>query len=897
MKKNAVFIILFVVIIIKAFSQGAMSNDGLFLASKISENGKNYIYIHKFLTKQLIRKIPLKINKIDKLALSEHGKLLSIQSGSNFFIWDIFLEKNIITVYNAKEVYLSPDETFIISLKANSIVKYKTDAPYTATNLQKPNKDIYKAVISPDSKYIAALGTDRIFIYSKNSTNIFKSINGFEIEFSKDAKYFTVLSVWNNIVKSSLYNTAKFYTEHTYISSTLLNKVNATKELFPTRCSLSKEGKIFALYTAKQNYVEIFLFDAYTGKHLWTINNYVKPENALYPQVWTSPSTLVAYGQNLMAGEYNILNQTSKALGIRIDNFTASPDLELSKQQNNRIISPNYHYVAIQSGNKVYIRDTRIPNAMTTYENSHFVCYSPDSKYIFIETNGTINAIVASQLSKAIQKNTKARLYAFDRVLSTVTKESLIPTDAKPPKGYAYFYVNNSLQIVKVDTARLHYVFKTLKLNKNNVELQVNLVDSHGDEFLGATDPSWKYIWCNLLIQNPNGTVKQVNNFQVEEHFVNQPTAYALVLDHSGSMGAKRANMLQFGAKELVLHKRAQDAYVLIKYDNHVKILTNLTKNASNITKYLNNTGINGFGGGTALIDATYFAIKKIENSSYPLKAIILFTDGYENASLHTKLELLEEAKQKGIQINVIGFGDKINEAYLKSIAYTTGGTYVHLYKTEDLKKVFKDIDYKRRHYYSVKFNVQQTGKHIAMLQLCQDFTTHDSLIVSFNNANTNQRIDKRQLVPPLKSTEINIAQFEKMKIPINPSHKPVNSTSINKEFQNIHFPNILFATASDKIVKSEKEGIDEIVKFMRKHPNIFLEIDGHTDNAGTPEFNLDLSIRRAKAAKRLIVKAGIAPGRITVKGFGETKPIASNDTEEGRAQNRRIEFKIFVQK
>ena len=203
------------------------------------------------------------------------------------------------------------------------------------------------------------------------------------------------------------------------------------------------------------------------------------------------------------------------------------------------------------------------------------------------------------------------------------------------------------------------------------------------------------------------------------------------------------------------------------------------------------------------------------------------------------------------------------------------------MYKTEQLKRIFVDIDYKRRHYYSVKFNVQQTGKYIAMLQLCQDIAVHDSLWFTFDNSTTNKRI----------------TQFERLKIPINATPKPVQSTLINKEFKGIHFPNILFATASEKIVKSEKEGIDEIVKFMRKYPNIYLEIDGHTDNMGTPEFNMDLSIRRAKAAKKLIVKAGIAPGRITTKGFGETQPIASNDTEEGKAQNRRIEFKIFVQK
>ena len=276
---------------------------------------------------------------------------------------------------------------------------------------------------------------------------------------------------------------------------------------------------------------------------------------------------------------------------------------------------------------------------------------------------------VNTYLSKAIKNNQKAKLFAFNSTMSVVTKEDLIPTDKKPPKGYAYFYVNNSLQIVKLDTAKLHYVFKTVNVNKNNVELQVNLVDAHGNEFVGAVDPSWKFIWCNLLLQKPNSTVTQVNNFQVEEKYANEPTAYAIVLDHSGSMGVKRANTLQFGAKELIIHKRAQDAYTLIKYDNHVKILTALTKNAINLTKYLNNTGLTGFGGGTALIDAAFFAVKKLENSQYPRKAIILFTDGYENASLHTKLELLQRAKQKGIQINIIGFGDKINEKYLKSLA------------------------------------------------------------------------------------------------------------------------------------------------------------------------------------------------------------------------------------
>jgi outer membrane protein OmpA-like peptidoglycan-associated protein len=69
------------------------------------------------------------------------------------------------------------------------------------------------------------------------------------------------------------------------------------------------------------------------------------------------------------------------------------------------------------------------------------------------------------------------------------------------------------------------------------------------------------------------------------------------------------------------------------------------------------------------------------------------------------------------------------------------------------------------------------------------------------------------------------------------------------------------------------------------------VEIDGHTDNVGTTESNLNLSQKRAKAVVDYLVKKGVPKERFVVKSFGESQPIASNDTAEGRSQNRRIEF------
>jgi OOP family OmpA-OmpF porin len=84
----------------------------------------------------------------------------------------------------------------------------------------------------------------------------------------------------------------------------------------------------------------------------------------------------------------------------------------------------------------------------------------------------------------------------------------------------------------------------------------------------------------------------------------------------------------------------------------------------------------------------------------------------------------------------------------------------------------------------------------------------------------------------------------------------------------------------------------DEIAKLLQEKPELKLKIVGRTDNKGTPEYNLDLSSRRAaNVVVALTGSYGIAADRLTSGGAGLTQPIASNDTEEGRAKNRRVEL------
>jgi OOP family OmpA-OmpF porin len=80
-----------------------------------------------------------------------------------------------------------------------------------------------------------------------------------------------------------------------------------------------------------------------------------------------------------------------------------------------------------------------------------------------------------------------------------------------------------------------------------------------------------------------------------------------------------------------------------------------------------------------------------------------------------------------------------------------------------------------------------------------------------------------------------------------------------------------------------------EVLKFLREHPSTTAEIEGHTDSVGPDAYNQTLSEQRAQAVVDALVNSGISRDRLMARGYGESRPVASNDTDEGRAQNRRV--------
>ena len=107
---------------------------------------------------------------------------------------------------------------------------------------------------------------------------------------------------------------------------------------------------------------------------------------------------------------------------------------------------------------------------------------------------------------------------------------------------------------------------------------------------------------------------------------------------------------------------------------------------------------------------------------------------------------------------------------------------------------------------------------------------------------------------------------------------------------------NIFFETAKAELRPESFAELDRVVTMLKNNPSMEIVIGGHTDNVGAPASNVQLSSARATAVQSYLVSKGITLSRLRVKGFGETKPVAPNDTEAGRQQNRRVEFTIVKQ-
>lgn len=102
---------------------------------------------------------------------------------------------------------------------------------------------------------------------------------------------------------------------------------------------------------------------------------------------------------------------------------------------------------------------------------------------------------------------------------------------------------------------------------------------------------------------------------------------------------------------------------------------------------------------------------------------------------------------------------------------------------------------------------------------------------------------------------------------------------------------NVVFEQGGSSLNKASRQALDALILKLKRHPDVSIAVDGHTDNRGSAKVNLELSKQRVISVVRYLVINGIDGDRLTPHGYGESRPLFSNATEEGRRRNRRIEI------
>lgn len=122
------------------------------------------------------------------------------------------------------------------------------------------------------------------------------------------------------------------------------------------------------------------------------------------------------------------------------------------------------------------------------------------------------------------------------------------------------------------------------------------------------------------------------------------------------------------------------------------------------------------------------------------------------------------------------------------------------------------------------------------------------------------------------------------------PTPVPTPGTTVKR----IVLRGVNFDYDSAEIRPVDRPVLDEAVRQLTDQTQIAIAIEGHTDSKGTDEYNQGLSVRRAESVFRYLVNKGLAPERMRAEGFGESRPVADNETDSGRAQNRRVELRVL---
>ena len=425
-------------------------------------------------------------------------------------------------------------------------------------------------------------------------------------------------------------------------------------------------------------------------------------------------------------------------------------------------------------------------------------------------------------------------------------------------------FITGTKSIDSIDVNKLIYdIFRVDNEDyPKEIRLFARVYDSTGNFVTNLANPylkdTTKKYFSSLreeLGQTYNIRKQSVDSFVVREFGANDSIAYNIVLnvDYSGSMDAIM-DAIHYGTELFVSMKFPFDRIALTSFNKDFDIKVPLIKDTAEILKLYRLNRNKNKGMFSGMYDAVWksFAILDSTPVNDP-RVVVLLTDGDDNYSKMNLDSVIKKAITKNIHVFTVAFGYSKDDN-LKYLANYTGGKFYKPTSKEELIAIFKDIYLSLRYHYRISYKPPvYWGIHNAFASL--KFPGRNDSLIAKGFYDTS-------LWPGLADTVI----------------RP-----------------IVFDFDSSTIKKESYQTLDELVDLMYTWPKLKFDIHGHTDNVGKQEYNQILSEKRAKAVYDALIKRGIDERRLRYRGFGFSKPIASNETEEGRAKNRRTEFIIIA--
>ncbi len=433
--------------------------------------------------------------------------------------------------------------------------------------------------------------------------------------------------------------------------------------------------------------------------------------------------------------------------------------------------------------------------------------------------------------------------------------------------GKKEIYLTGTKPIDSVDQSKLIVDVWTVEIDDypDEVRLKSRVFDSSGNFVTNMADPykldSNANYWVSL-----NETLGKVlkrgpidiENFTVREFGAGDSIPYNIVLsvDYSGSMSGVMEAIFE-GTEIFVGMKHPYDNIGLTSFNKDFDVKVPMMNDSNKILNIYRTRKTAGFGLFSAVNDAALNCVDMLDSTDEEVpRVMVLFSDGDDNYSKKKIGEVIERAKEEKVHIFTVAFG-YTKDKNMRYMAEYTGGKFYKARSKEELIAIFRDIYMSLRYYYLVSYKPPRFwGYHL--VEVGVKVPDREDSLFAYGE------YDSKDMFPWDDIGDI----FER------PIQFDYNKAVIKDESIYI---------------------IEEVADAMLSLPKLKLEIQGHTDNIGGVEFNMDLSNRRAQSVMDALIGYGIDPRRLRSRGFGFSDPVAPNDTEENRAKNRRTQFEILA--